>query len=61
MKTAQAGDVVFIAKRKDGGALFIVAPAGSTIAAQLDWLFGTAVLEHQGFPFAPAWRTTALP
>jgi hypothetical protein len=49
MKRAQPGDVVFIAKQKTGGALFIVAPSGSSIAAQLDWLFGTDVLEHRGF------------
>jgi hypothetical protein len=49
MKMAQPGDIVFIAKQKTGGALFIVAPSGSSIAAQLDWLFGTDVLEHRGF------------
>jgi hypothetical protein len=49
MKTAQPGDMVFIAKQRTGDALFIVAPAGSSIAAQLDWLFGTDVLEHHGF------------
>lgn len=49
MKMAQPGDVVFIAKQKTGGALFIVAPSGSSIAAQLDWLFATDVLEHHGF------------
>lgn len=49
MKMAKPGDIVFIAKQKAGGALFIVAPSGSSIAAQLDWLFGTDVLEHHGF------------
>ena len=49
MKVAQPGDIVFIAKQKAGGALFIVAPSGSSIAAQLDWLFGTDVLERHGF------------
>ncbi|MFZ3454413.1 type II restriction endonuclease [Arthrobacter sp. 7Tela_A1] len=49
MKNAQPGDVVFIAKQKSHGVLFIVAPSGSSIAAQLDWLFGTNVLEHKGF------------
>jgi hypothetical protein len=49
MKMAQPGDIVFIAKQKAGGALFIVAPSGSSIAAQLDWLFGTDVLERHGF------------
>lgn len=49
MKRAKPGDVVFIAKQRNGDALFIVAPSGSSIAAQLDWLFGTDVLEHRGF------------
>jgi len=49
MKMAQPGDIVFIAKQKTAGVLFIVAPANSSIAAQLDWLFGTNVLEHRGF------------
>lgn len=49
MKMAQPGDIVFIAKQKAEGALFIVAPSGSSIAAQLDWLFGTDVLERNGF------------
>jgi hypothetical protein len=49
MKRAKPGDVVFIAKQRNGGALFIVAPSESSIAAQLDWLFGTDVLERRGF------------
>jgi hypothetical protein len=49
MKRAQPGDIVFIAKQRAGGVLFIVAPSGSSIAAQLDWLFGTDVLERHGF------------
>lgn len=49
MKRAQPSDIVFIAKQKSGNVLFIVAPSGSSVAAQLDWLFGTNVLEHQGF------------
>ncbi|QQQ64328.1 type II restriction endonuclease [Paenarthrobacter ureafaciens] len=49
MKMAKPQDVVFIAKQKNGDALFIVAPSESSIAAQLDWLFGTDVLEHRGF------------
>ncbi|MEA3549242.1 type II restriction endonuclease [Pseudarthrobacter sp. C1] len=61
MKMAQAGDVVFIAKRKDGSALFIVAPGNSTVAAQLDWLFGTAVLEHSGFSVRSGMEADRLP
>ena len=49
MNMAQPGDVVFIARQKTGAALFIVAPGNSSIASQLDWLFGTSVTEHHGF------------
>lgn len=49
MKRAKPGDLVFIGKQRNGDVLFIVAPSGSSIAAQLDWLFGTDVLEHRGF------------
>ena len=49
MRMARPGDVVFIAKQKSGDALFIVAPGNSSIASQLDWLFGTSVTEHHGF------------
>lgn len=49
MKRAEPGDVVFIARQTDGPVLFIVTPAGSTAAAQLDWLFGTNVFTHDGF------------
>lgn len=49
MKRAQPGDVVFIARQVTGHVLFIVAPAGSTTATQLDWLFGTQVFTHEGF------------
>lgn len=49
MKRAQPGDAVFIARQVTGQVLFIVAPAGSTTAAQLDWLFGTRVFSREGF------------
>lgn len=38
------GDAMFLAMRRDGSAMLIVAPAESTIQNQLVWLFG---LEHQ--------------
>lgn len=53
MKMAQPGDVVFIARQKNGEVLFIVVPTESSIAVQLDWLFGTAVHEHPGFSVRP--------
>lgn len=37
---ARAGDLLVIARRKDGTLLVILCPAGSTIGAQLLWLFG---------------------
>jgi len=40
MKRAEEGDLLVIAKRRDYGLLAIVAEGGSTIAAQLEWLFG---------------------
>ncbi|MBM6622270.1 type II restriction endonuclease [Arthrobacter sp. JSM 101049] len=49
MKNAQPGDVVFIARQKDGSVLLIVAPSGSSVAAQLDWLFGTDALERHEY------------
>lgn len=40
MKRAEEGDLLVVAKRRDTGLLAIVAEGGSTIAAQLEWLFG---------------------
>ncbi|MGP9837365.1 type II restriction endonuclease [Arthrobacter sp. 179] len=49
MKRALPGDIVFIAKQKDDTVLLIVAPHGSSMAAQLDWLFGTNALERESY------------
>jgi len=49
MKRAQPGDVVFIARQRSGDTLFIVAPGTSSVAAQLDWMFGTNALESPEF------------
>lgn len=49
MKRAQPGDIVFIARQKNGTVLLIVAPNGSSVAAQLDWLFGTNALERHTY------------
>lgn len=37
---AQAGDMLFIAKRPDNTVMVIITAAGSTIESQISWLFG---------------------
>lgn len=39
-KAMQAGDTMFLARRPEGTILIIIAPAESTVDAQLRWLFG---------------------
>jgi len=46
---AAEGDILVIGRRPDGSALVIVAESGSTIASQLQWLFGFSDLTHPGF------------
>ena len=46
---ANKGDVLVIAKRKDGSLLSIVAENETTIARQILWLFGFSELNHPGF------------
>lgn len=46
---ATVGDLLVIAKRRDGGLLVIVAENGSSISRQVQWLFGFADLAHPGF------------
>jgi len=46
---ANAGDVLVIAKRRDGELLAIVAEAATTICQQVLWLFGISDLSHPGF------------
>lgn len=46
---ATEGDLLVIAKRRDGGLLVIVAERGSSIARQIEWLFGFSDLAHPGF------------
>lgn len=38
-----------IAKRHDGGLLVVIAENGSSISAQIEWLFGFTDLAHPGF------------
>lgn len=49
MDRAGTGDQLIIGCRPDGSVLVVVAEAGSTVAAQLRWLFGVADLADQGF------------
>ena len=46
---AAAGDLLVIAKPRDGSLLVIIAEDGSSIARQIEWLFGFADLAHPGF------------
>jgi hypothetical protein len=46
---ASEGDLLVIAKRKDGGVLVIIAENGTSISHQIEWLFGFADLAHPGF------------
>jgi len=46
---AAEGDLLVIAKKHDGGLLVIIAENGSSIARQIEWLFGFADLAHPGF------------
>ncbi|VWD54694.1 Type-2 restriction enzyme EcoRII [Burkholderia lata] len=46
---ASEGDLLFIAKKRDGGLLVIIAENGSSIGRQIEWLFGFVDLAHPGF------------
>lgn len=46
---AAQGDVLVIGRRPDGSVLVVVAENGSTIANQIQWLFGITDLAHPGF------------
>lgn len=48
LNTAE-GDLLVIAKRRDGGLLVVIAENGSSIARQIEWLFGFSDLAHPGF------------
>ena len=47
--SAVEGDLLVIAKRQDNGLMVIVAENGSSIARQIEWLFGFSDLAHPGF------------
>jgi len=46
---AAEGDLLVIAKRRDGSLLVVIAESGSSIARQIEWLFGFVDLAHPGF------------
>ncbi|CAE6689378.1 type II restriction endonuclease [Candidatus Nitrotoga fabula] len=46
---ASEGDLLVIAKKRDGGLLVIIAENGSSIGRQIEWLFGFSDLTHPGF------------
>jgi hypothetical protein len=46
---ASEGDLLVIAKKRDGSLLVIIAENGSSISRQIEWLFGFADLAHPGF------------
>lgn len=46
---AAEGDLLVIAKRRDGGLLVVIAENGSSVSRQIEWLFGFVDLAHPGF------------
>jgi len=50
IQSANAGDILIIAKRKDNDELLlIISESDTTISSQLLWLFGFTNMEHPGF------------
>jgi len=48
-KRATEGDLLVIGRRPDGSALVVIAARDSTVANQVQWLFGLANLERPGY------------
>ena len=48
-QNAAEGDLLVIAKRPDGDLLVVIAENGSSVSAQIEWLFGFTDLAHAGF------------
>lgn len=46
---ATVGDLLVIARKRDGAILVVIAEAGSSIASQIEWLFGFSTEVHPGF------------
>lgn len=47
--SAAEGDLLVIAKRHDGSLLVVIAENGTSVSAQIEWLFGFTDLAHPGF------------
>lgn len=60
-KRATAGDVLFIAATTSGQALVVVTPSGSTVQAQLSWLFGLPNQADFGFVVSDSEETAQRP
>lgn len=48
-ESASEGDLLVIAKKRDGHLLVIIAEKDSSVSRQIEWLFGFADLAHAGF------------
>lgn len=48
-QAAAEGDLLVIGRRPDGSVLVVVAESGSTMANQVQWLFGAVDLTHPGY------------
>ncbi|HHW4679649.1 MAG TPA: hypothetical protein ACQGQH_09505 [Xylella sp.] len=48
-QNASEGDLLVIAKKRDGDLLVIIAENGSSIGRQIEWLFGFTHLAHPSF------------
>lgn len=46
---AAEGDLLVIAKRRDGGLLVVIAENGTSVSRQIEWLFGFTDFAHPGF------------
>lgn len=46
---ATEGDLLVIAKRRDGGLLVVIAENESSVSRQIEWMFGFSDLAHLGF------------
>lgn len=54
---AYEGDLLVIAKNRDGGLLVIIAENASSIGRQIEWLFGFADLAHCDFSVKSGLKT----
>ena len=52
MQAASEGDLLVVGRRRDGGLLFVITPATSTLENQIAWLFGLDGGLGSGFRFS---------